>query len=180
MTKNVYWSSCKVAVILVSFRWNLKIFDIFSKGTEISNFMKIRPAEGEMLHADRRTDMTKLIVAFRNFTNAPKRNILNRNINFYVVKQRGCATINDSVAFEVFSFELLCLVGYPWCWGGIESMNFGHATLPSSGAVTRLVPGLATASSHEDRVGAGVTGTTLIASSKLNDGSVVVREFLLS
>ena len=59
-------------------------------------------------------------------------------------------------------------------------MNFGHATLPSSGAVTRLVPGLATASSHEDRVGAGVTGTTLIAYSKLNDGSVVVREFLLS
>ena len=27
----------------------------------------------ELLHADRRTDMTKLIVAFRNFANAPKK-----------------------------------------------------------------------------------------------------------
>jgi hypothetical protein len=29
--------------------------------------MKIRPVRAEILHADRRTDMTKLIVAFRNF-----------------------------------------------------------------------------------------------------------------
>jgi hypothetical protein len=35
-----------------------------------SNFMKIRPVGAELLHADRRTDMTKLIVAFRNFVNA--------------------------------------------------------------------------------------------------------------
>jgi hypothetical protein len=34
-------------------------------------------------------------------------------------------------------------------------MNFGHATLPSSGAVTRLVPALATASSHEESDRAG-------------------------
>jgi hypothetical protein len=34
--------------------------------------MKIRPVEAELFHADRRTDMTKLIVAFRNFANAPK------------------------------------------------------------------------------------------------------------
>jgi hypothetical protein len=34
--------------------------------------MKIRPKETEF-HADRRTDMTKLIVAFRNFANAPKK-----------------------------------------------------------------------------------------------------------
>jgi len=36
--------------------------------------MKIRPVGGELFHADRRadgrTDMTKLIVAFRNFANA--------------------------------------------------------------------------------------------------------------
>jgi len=29
--------------------------------------MKIRPVGAELLHTDRRTDMTKLIVAFRNF-----------------------------------------------------------------------------------------------------------------
>ena len=34
--------------------------------------MKIRLVGGELFHADSQTDMTKLIVAFRNFTNAPK------------------------------------------------------------------------------------------------------------
>ena len=34
--------------------------------------MKICPLGAELFHADRRTDMTKLIVAFRNFANAPK------------------------------------------------------------------------------------------------------------
>jgi hypothetical protein len=32
--------------------------------------MKIRAVVAELFHADGRTDMTKLIVAFRNFTNA--------------------------------------------------------------------------------------------------------------
>jgi len=41
------------------------------------DFIKIRPVGTELFHADRRTcgertDMTKLIVAFRNFANAPK------------------------------------------------------------------------------------------------------------
>jgi hypothetical protein len=35
--------------------------------------MKIRPVGTELLHGDRRTDMTKLIVAFRNFANGPKK-----------------------------------------------------------------------------------------------------------
>jgi hypothetical protein len=34
--------------------------------------MQIRPVGAEFLHADGRTDMTKLIVAFRNFANVPK------------------------------------------------------------------------------------------------------------
>jgi len=33
--------------------------------------MKIRPVGAELSHADRRTDMTKLAVAFRNFANSP-------------------------------------------------------------------------------------------------------------
>ena len=36
------------------------------------NFMKIRPVGVELFHADGLTDMTKLIVAFRNLSNAPK------------------------------------------------------------------------------------------------------------
>jgi hypothetical protein len=47
-----------------------------SKNNRISNFMKIRPVGAELLHADGRkdvqTDMTKLMIAFRSFVNAPK------------------------------------------------------------------------------------------------------------
>jgi hypothetical protein len=39
----------------------------FSKNTQISSFMKIRPVGAELFHKDRqRTDMMKLAVAFRN------------------------------------------------------------------------------------------------------------------
>ena len=34
--------------------------------------MKIGRVGGELLHADGQTDMTKLIVAFRSYANAPK------------------------------------------------------------------------------------------------------------
>jgi len=39
----------------------------FSNNPQISNFMKIRPFGTELLHADGQTDVTQLIVAFRNF-----------------------------------------------------------------------------------------------------------------
>jgi len=45
----------------------------FEKNTQISNFMKIRPVEAELFCADGQTDMTKLIVTFRNFTIEPKK-----------------------------------------------------------------------------------------------------------
>ena len=48
-----------------------KNFDRFSKIPQTSNFMKARQEGGEMFHADRRTDMMKLTVAFRNSANAP-------------------------------------------------------------------------------------------------------------
>jgi len=35
--------------------------------------MKIRSVEADLFDADRQTDTTKLIVAFRNFTNEPKK-----------------------------------------------------------------------------------------------------------
>jgi hypothetical protein len=35
--------------------------------------MKILPVRAEFLHTDGQTDMTKLIVAFRNFANARKK-----------------------------------------------------------------------------------------------------------
>jgi hypothetical protein len=74
---NVLRSSRKVPVILVRFDWKVNVLDRLSKNTEIWNFMKIRPVGAELFHAghrqaDRRTVMKKLIVAFRNFANAPR------------------------------------------------------------------------------------------------------------
>jgi hypothetical protein len=48
------------------------ILQTCSSNTQISNFVKIRPVGAELFGADGQTDMTKLIVAFRNFTNGPK------------------------------------------------------------------------------------------------------------
>jgi hypothetical protein len=49
---------------------------ILGKILKYKNFMKIRSVGTELFRAgrrtDRQTDMTKIIVAFRNFANAPK------------------------------------------------------------------------------------------------------------
>jgi hypothetical protein len=44
----------------------------FQKNTQISNFMKIHLVGAELFHMDARTDMTKLIAALCNLTEAPK------------------------------------------------------------------------------------------------------------
>jgi len=44
--------------------------------------MKIRPMGAELFHADGRTDMTKLIAAFHNFANAPKKTKLKYPTHF--------------------------------------------------------------------------------------------------
>jgi len=61
---------------------NLSFLDRLSKNTQIPNFVKIRPMGNELFHGggrtdrqrerERETDMTKLIVTFHNFANAPK------------------------------------------------------------------------------------------------------------
>jgi hypothetical protein len=44
----------------------------FPKNPEISNFTKIRPVGAELFQRDGRTDAINVIVALRNFVNAPK------------------------------------------------------------------------------------------------------------
>jgi hypothetical protein len=68
----------------------------------MSNFLKIRPVGAELFHADgridgqtdrgtdRQTDITKLIVAFRNFANAPK-------TTYTCVKVKGEVDISNCV-----------------------------------------------------------------------------------
>jgi hypothetical protein len=70
---NVHSSSCKVTVILVRDEWKLNFLNRFSKYAPISNFMKIYLVGAELFHAERKTDMTKLIVAFRKFSKAPNK-----------------------------------------------------------------------------------------------------------
>jgi len=44
---------------------------LFIKVTNI-NFIKIRPVGAALMYGDRRTDMTKIMGAFRNYANAPE------------------------------------------------------------------------------------------------------------
>jgi hypothetical protein len=77
MVKNVYWSSCKCPLFLSDFNETRIFWTDFRKTLKISYFMKKFPVGAELFHAERRadrpTEMTKLIVSFRNFANAPKK-----------------------------------------------------------------------------------------------------------
>lgn len=45
-------------------------------------FIKIRPMTALLFHVDRRTDMRKLIIAFRNFTKEPKKAYVSQELGF--------------------------------------------------------------------------------------------------
>ena len=63
----------KYPLFLSGFNKNLNFLDGVSKeNIQISNLMKTRPVTAGLFCADGRTDLTKLIVAFRNFANALK------------------------------------------------------------------------------------------------------------
>ena len=54
----------------------MNFLDSVSKNTQISNFMKIRPAGAELFHVDRRTDRHDVAnVSFRNFAKPPNKTI---------------------------------------------------------------------------------------------------------
>jgi hypothetical protein len=62
---------------------------IFEKA-QISSFIKILPMGAELLDADRKTDMTKLTVAFRNFANVPNKEkfrFMSRQVCYFVSLQ---------------------------------------------------------------------------------------------
>jgi hypothetical protein len=62
----------KYPLFLSDFNETLDFSAYFQKNTQITDFTKIRPVAAKLFHADRLTDMTKLIVAICNFANMPK------------------------------------------------------------------------------------------------------------
>ena len=55
--------------------------DSFSENTHISNFIKAPPVGSALFHAYGQTDVTNLIIAFRNFANASKTAFICRESN---------------------------------------------------------------------------------------------------
>ena len=72
------WSSCTGSVILVRFKKNEISWQISEKYSNIK-FHENPPSGSRVVpcgRTDRQTDMTKLIVTFRNYTNAPKKEMV--------------------------------------------------------------------------------------------------------
>jgi hypothetical protein len=69
----VYCSSGKVLVMNVRFWYNSKFIDIFSKNTQVSNFMEILLMGAELVHADEQTDTREYANSrLPQFLKAPK------------------------------------------------------------------------------------------------------------
>jgi len=74
-----------------------------SKNTQISNFMKILPVGAELFsrRTDRRTDMTKLIVAFHNFANTLK-NCTGKSYVYWIVHHCDSWRIRDQLDVTIY------------------------------------------------------------------------------
>jgi hypothetical protein len=63
--------------------------------------MKIRPVGAELFYADGRTNMTKLIFAFRNFANAPKKVMFKHGYVHGIIVKPVCVFVCPSnINFE--------------------------------------------------------------------------------
>jgi len=77
MITNVYWSLCKVFVIVARFECNVNFLDRFPKNTQNIEFLENPFSGGRVVQCgrtdrrkNRHTDMSKLTVACRYFTKA--------------------------------------------------------------------------------------------------------------
>jgi len=95
-------SSHKVSVILVTYLGKLNFMDRVSKNPQISTTLNIRPMGAELFHADGQTDMTKLVVAFRNFANAPRK----RKTIRHLALQPPCVCVCVCVYIYIYIYTL--------------------------------------------------------------------------
>ena len=77
ITINVLMSSSKVPVSLVRFQWILNIIDTFLENSQASSSMKSHPLKPCFsMRTDGGREVPKIVVAFRNFANAPQNDAL--------------------------------------------------------------------------------------------------------
>jgi hypothetical protein len=70
------------------------------------NFIKIRPVGAELFHADEQTDMTKPLVVFRSFTNAPQNCPI--QISWEVKTPPSHREVNPTYRQSVRTSRMLC------------------------------------------------------------------------
>jgi len=100
---------------------NLNFRDCFSnKNCQMSDFMKIRPVRAELFHADGRTDTTKLIVAFRNLVNAPKKKLSS-------VRQKKLQTSSTLHANNIYIYIYIYIYTSSSTAGGTSSCGMQEA-----------------------------------------------------
>ena len=105
----------------------------------MSNFIKIRLVGVEFFHANRRTDMTKLTVAFRNFTNAPK-NDRKWKISEATLWGNKCVFRHWPTSADVTSRTFPNQVGTEYLYGQIRLYSQGNAVKVRSNALERDWP----------------------------------------
>jgi hypothetical protein len=98
---NVHRCSCKVPITLMTYWCNLKFLDIFSKNTQISNFMKICPLGAEPLHADGETETDRRDEASSHYS----------QFCTYTVKR--ISVFQCAGNCEQWAAHLLCIYNYP-------------------------------------------------------------------
>jgi len=90
--------------------------------------MKIPPVGAELFRADRRTDMTELIVAFQNFGNAPTKEKRHWACGRYIKQSKRHGILRGCVKGVVTKFwPAVCLfiVAYNSFASGLSGPNFG-------------------------------------------------------
>jgi hypothetical protein len=109
ITLKVQSCSHKVPLLLSDCNETWNFVDRFLKNPQISNSTKIRPVEAELFRADGRTDMTQLIVASRNFSNATKiqftsdRKLTASSLQILVCSGVYCTSHKKHIKYTVWS-----------------------------------------------------------------------------
>jgi hypothetical protein len=96
-------SSCKVCVTVVRFEWNANFHDILHKNVQNVKFHENTSSRSRVVPCAQ-PDLTKLTVAFRNFANAPKTEILKMSVPSVALQKKILFTILPGF---LYYFELI-------------------------------------------------------------------------